>query len=636
MKKILLTTCVFATALSLSAQTYFSEDFEGATAPALPAGATSVDTDADGFEWSVYTPSTQDPWTANGNVAASSSYDNAAGALTPDNLLILGPIDLSSSAGSTVALQWDAGATEATSTGWYEENYSVYVETGMTPGSAVFTETLAAGQTLFSHSVDVSSHAGAGAVYVIFRHHACTDEWVLGIDNVTLKTLLPNDVTMTSISTPTTAATASNVSIAGTVTNSGSATITSLDVLWDDGGTPNSHTFTGISIPSGGTYNFTHPTQLTVGSTHSLNICAQITGVTDGNPGDNCLSHTVSGLAFVPVRSVLTEEGTGTWCGYCPRGAVAMETMYNDATRPNFVGIAVHNGDPMAVAAYDSEMNLGGYPSGNTNRYILDHSVGINFNGQYDAEILRPTTAEVSVSGTYDPSGNISVDVTGTFAAILATEHRFAAILVEDGVTGGSGYEQSNYYDGGGSGPLSGGGIADWTTAGNPVPAANMVYDHVGRELLGGFAGQAGSISTPTTAGGTQTYTFTSSVGSYTGSNLKVVGLIIETATGEIVNVAESPLAFTGINENDFVSEFNIYPNPANSSTNIEFALTESADVTVSIVNMMGQTVYNETASSVSGTQKISVNAANMANGMYFVNLNVNGKIVTKRLSIAK
>ena len=48
---------------------------------------------------------------------------------------------------------WDAGATEATSTGWHEENYSVYVETSTNPGTALFTETLSAGQTFYSVEV---------------------------------------------------------------------------------------------------------------------------------------------------------------------------------------------------------------------------------------------------------------------------------------------------------------------------------------------------------------------------------------------------------------------------------------------------------------------------------------------------
>ena len=53
---------------------------------------------------------------------------------------------------------------------------------------------------------------------------------------------------------------------------------------------------------------------------YNLNICAEISGVVDGDASNNCVSHTVSGQSFVPTKHVVIEEGTGTWCGWCPRG----------------------------------------------------------------------------------------------------------------------------------------------------------------------------------------------------------------------------------------------------------------------------------------------------------------------------
>jgi len=120
MKKITLLslTLYLATCFSALAQVWYSEDFESVTTPALPSNAVSVDSDADGFEWYTYDASGQDPWTANGTIAGSQSYDNTAGALTPDNLLIIGPIDLSASSGApSMTLMWNAGATEATQDG---------------------------------------------------------------------------------------------------------------------------------------------------------------------------------------------------------------------------------------------------------------------------------------------------------------------------------------------------------------------------------------------------------------------------------------------------------------------------------------------------------------------------------------
>ena len=38
-----------------------------------------------------------------------------------------------------------------------------------------------------------------------------------------------------------------------------------------------------------------------------------------------------------------------------------------------------------------------------------------------------------------------------------------------------------------------------------------------------------------------------------------------------------------------------IYPNPVNSYANVDFTLTESSIVNVAIVNMLGETVKNNT-----------------------------------------
>lgn len=183
MKKILLPVFISLTAFAIAQPVYF-EDFESVTPPTLPANISELDQDGDGFTWTTFAASAQVPWTNNGNIAMSESFSNSAGALNPDNRLIIGPIDMSTLSGNYL-LEWEAGATEATSTGWYEENYSVYVETSNTIGTAVFSETLSAGQTLFSRSVNVpSSVIGNSTVYIIFRHHNCTDEWRLGIDNI--------------------------------------------------------------------------------------------------------------------------------------------------------------------------------------------------------------------------------------------------------------------------------------------------------------------------------------------------------------------------------------------------------------------------------------------------------------------
>jgi hypothetical protein len=636
MKKTLLSIFSVALGFSLNAQTYFSEDFSGGLGQ-----FTSTDADGDTFEWTAVDYAAGD---GQGNVATSASWDGTQGPLTPDNWLISSAIDLSSATG-TVMLEWVVIAQDQA---WADENYTVYVANSNTPAalgasSTTFNEVIGTSSGYMARSLDVSAFAGQ-TIHVAFRHHNCTDWFRMNLDDISVRTIQANDVEMTSISSPTVSATGTNVTIAGTVTNKGANTITSLDVTWDDGSGVQSETF-AVNIPTNGTYNFSHGTQLSVASAiaYNLNVCAAITGTVDGDPSNNCATHTVSGQGFVPTRHVVIEEGTGTWCGWCPRGAVAMETLNSDASRPNFIGIAVHNGDPMTVSAYDGGASFSGFPGMNVNRKYLGESVSTGaMESFYDQASAEPTNADIAVVATCDANGNISAEVTATFAATVTTEHRLAAVLVENGVTGGSGYEQSNYYSNQSqnlalTSPNSGGmPNFDWQAAANPVPASSMVYDHVGVALYGGYNGQANSITTPANANSSQSYTFTGSVGQSQAWNLHVVGMLINSSTGEIMNANEAGLQLLGMPEYSIINSFNVYPNPTSDFAVINFELNKMADVQISITDMTGKVVYSNELSNVSGVKSVSISAENMNNGIYFVNLISNGSKMSQKLTINK
>lgn len=95
------------------------------------------------------------------------------------------------------------------------------------------------------------------------------------------------------------------------------------------------------------------------------------------NGHDNALASTGTAtanyivMAFVPVNRPLMEEYTGLWCGWCPRGLVAMEEM-SRLYGSDFVCISYHCDDEMQ---YMSEFpnDASGYPSAFMNRqYDID------------------------------------------------------------------------------------------------------------------------------------------------------------------------------------------------------------------------------------------------------------------------
>ena len=102
----------------------------------------------------------------------------------------------------------------------------------------------------------------------------------------------------------------------------------SIDISWaDDLGAANTDNITGINISFGSTYSFTHSSQLNVLAGESYDITVQITLPNDSDLSDNSLSMSIAGLTFNPNKITVGEEKTGEWCGWCPRGAVAMAEM---------------------------------------------------------------------------------------------------------------------------------------------------------------------------------------------------------------------------------------------------------------------------------------------------------------------
>src|SRR5690606_15176784 len=229
----------------------------------------------------------------------------------------------------------------------------------------------------------------------------------------------------------------------------------------------------------------------------------------------------------------LIEEGTGTWCGWCPRGAVAMEYMYNNHS-DKFVGVAVHNGDPMTNIEYDNAVSFTGFPGMHMDRTYKDVGVSLELMESYvlwRSAIPNPVSIDIETN----VSGNqLTIDASATFHSNYTDANlRLAAIIIENNVTGTTnGYGQVNYYAGGASGPMNG-----YENLPATVPASMMVYDHVGRALLGGYNGVNSSVPTSLTDGQTVNYTFNYTIPTaYNIDKIHVAVLVLDANTGYVVN----------------------------------------------------------------------------------------------------
>ena len=618
MKKLLI-PIVALLATNVSAQTYFEDDFSGGF------GAwTLTDADGDGNNWIVGDYATGD---GHGNVANSASWSGSP--LNPNNWMVAGPIDLSG-AGGVILLEW---VVKAQDPDWTDEEYSSYAGTSadvadLEASPYVFNEIIGGTDGAYVYrSLDISALAGEASVYIAFRHHNSTDQFKINIDDILVRTPLDHDIKMTEL-TMAPAVEASMVDITGSVKNNGTMDITSFEIDWNDG-TAHTETFTE-TIVAGASFDFTHATQLNAigGTTYDITVCANLAG--DEDETNDCMNTLVSCVTEIPTKYVVGLEKTGTWCGWCPRGAVALEGMESEEL---FIGIAVHNGDPMTVDSYDGAIGTyvpGGYPGAGVDHFITGDPS--DFATMYATRSSHVAPASITVS--YAEVGtDIEVTVTANFVGSLAGDYRLAAVITEDHVTGtASGYNQANYYSDGEAGEM--GGYEDLT---DPVPAADMVYDHVARALGNDeILGTAGSLPATISAGDTESYTYTIPKGAdWNIDYLHFVGMLIDASTGEILNAGKSSTNPSGIEEINAAFNLSVYPNPSSTTTNIEVSLIETANVKIEIYNAIGELVYTKnTENLTAGAYIYTVNVNAFSAGLYTVKTTVNNTSKTAKLSV--
>ncbi len=268
--------------------------------------------------------------------------------------------------------------------------------------------------------------------------------------------------------------------------NGGSQVVNSVDLLVKDNNQEEMISLTNLGLSFGQTklITTTKTFKLEEGQNELIVEVLNLNGsVGDQEECNNKSQLFLSAVTPAPDKAILVEEGTGTWCQWCPRGAVFMDLLSKRYPK-RFIPIAVHNNDPMMVQAYDalvrSTPGFAGFPSSVIDRKIIvDPSQMENpFIDRIDTE----TIAKIKPGAKYKASDN-SLDISAEveFKTNVTGEFWVNMVLTEDGVRGtATGYNQANAYANNAAGQMGG-----YETLPNPVPASQMVYEHVARAISG-------------------------------------------------------------------------------------------------------------------------------------------------------
>ena len=199
-----------------------------------------------------------------------------------------------------------------------------------------------------------------------------------------------------------------------------------------------------------------------------------------------------------------------------------------------------------------------------------------------------------------------------------------ALVVIEDGVTGTeSGYNQANAYSGGGSGEM--GGYEDLP---NPVPASDMVYDHVGRLILPSFEGMEGGLPDDIADGESHSNGFVVEIDEeWDLEEIHLVGLLIA-PDGSIDNGGIASMddaadnGYAGIANSALVStSVKLYPNPTVGNTNIDLGTVQNEKVQVQVYDMNGKLITERNYGVLNGAYILPVESGRFEAGMYNVRI---------------
>ena len=507
----------------------------------------------------------------------------------------------------------------------------------------------------YGHQIfNISSLTGNSSVQIRFHYEGDWDWW-WAIDDIEVKQANSVDMEMSSLNIPFFDA-GGSTNITGVVTNFGADTVTSFDIVWDDGNGPQSETF-NVSLAFNESYNFTHSSQIQTNSLQTYNIDVEVIVSGDADSTNNMLSHTLYTSSFLPFKKVLFEDqtiGANDFGYWSPRGIVRLEEVMLTSSIDSIEIISVHGNvgggtdDAMYNLIYNAAcfgnafVSASAYPQN-----IIDRKTVANYGVTIGSTIEDFNdfkndfgVADIEVFPFYDTSNRNLTVATDVKFAINYSNLNLALVITEDSVHDDTdlGYSQFNAYNGGGNGPLASSGV-DFSIAGNPVPPALMYFKNVAREIIPSYIGSSTALPSNLIADSTYSFTFpTYSVPSdYDQSKLRAIVLLIDPSNLEVYNangknVDAPPPSTVGFNKINLDNEFVVFPNPAFEKVFIKLNFDLKSDAEITLKDLSGKVILRQVLNAFQNASAHELNKPDISSGIYILTLKNEKYISSKKI----
>lgn len=407
------------------------------------------------------------------------------------------------------------------------------------------------------HNVlSLADYAGKN-VYIAFVNDN-EDQSTIFIDNIKVEREIKYMVDFTN---PSAVVDKSSQDIAGSITIATDLKrYSTLEIaLRDAAGTVvDTYSASGLSLGKGDThrFSFSKPLPLVTGEVNEFTLGIKL------DDESSVYAGSVKNLAFEPVQRVVLEEYTGSACGNCPMGIIAIENLeriYGDRFIP--ITLRCYSGDPLGngVTSLASFLGLQAAPSGLINRGAVSYPMIENGSGSDDyrlsaegteqeatwldlvqKEFEKNAVAQIDVTPTYDETtGQVSATCTVRSALNLSAQsYSLLGIITENALTT---YQENYRYQS--TNPIFG----EWGAGGKYGSKLVFPYEtnDVARGCFGNtFNGTGGLIPSDLKAGDSYSASLAGTLpGNVTNAdNCYFNVLLIDTNTNRVINAARAKL----------------------------------------------------------------------------------------------
>lgn len=453
---------------------------------------------------------------------------------------------------------------------------------------------------------------------------------------------------------------ATGIPISGKIINYGKKNINSFRLrLEDDHGFYADSIISGIMIIPTAEYTFTSPSWAPKSSDEiKIKIwCDKLNGdKVDQFSFNDTASKTTSYMINPPVKKVILEEFTGTWCGHCPRSASAFDYCLEHV--PNSIGLAYHVANDPMTTPFTSNIAIAyasGYPNGMIDRKTFSEfgefrpvlSVEKTDDYLHGAPYLRRMNINrdeacpmhIDLDHLFNPlTRQLDVTVRTKFEAITKGDLRINVILTEDSITGGNEYDQINYMAGDTS-------YAYWST--QPSRIKNFVHNHVVRFNMADSLHDFGTnnvIPKIANIGDSYSKTYSTIIPSKWNINqLNIIAFIMDynddKARAFIWNANETKvtnfLSTTSDNSSD-LDNIILVPNPASDKLIISFPKNYIPSDNIALEVFTQGSLRLKTDITQISNHQYDVNIDHLNSGIYFLKISNSKKSETIKFIILK